>query len=180
MIRSPKEVSDLTLSAAMACAFAVAAASLLVAPARAQGVQGVGQVCQSVIRVQPGTAQYDGCVESLSGSAASIGQGRAMMQAHDACLDRGLQPGTPALAECTLSQAGARPAAAAIKASDSVAPQMQTPGGSKSWFSISRDDQFRRQQLACARIGLDPTSAAFDGCVAGLGSTLFELDNPSN
>ncbi|MDB5459252.1 MAG: hypothetical protein JWO72_993, partial [Caulobacteraceae bacterium] len=52
-------------------------------------------------------------------------------------------------------------------------------GGGKSYFYTSNRDRFRREQLACAQIGLDPVSGAFDSCVAGLRSTLFALDNPS-
>jgi hypothetical protein len=176
--RPTQDIRTRLALSALACAFALPATGALARPAPADGV--VADACQSVVRVQPGTAQYDGCVESLSGSLAGIGQGRAMMRAHDACLEQGLKPGTPGLAECTLSRADTQPASEAIKASDPAAPRMQTPGGARSWFSVSRGDQGRRQQLACARVGLDPTSAAFDSCVAGLRATLFELDNPSN
>jgi hypothetical protein len=145
---------------------------------RAEGAEPVGQICRSVLRTKPGQAQYDGCVESLSGSLRSLGQGRAVGAAHETCLARGLPTGTPALAECTL--AGAQTQPAALDTSAASATLMQNPGGSKSWFSISNGDRLRREQLACARLGLDPVSGGFDSCVAGLRATLFELDNPSN
>jgi hypothetical protein len=53
------------------------------------------------------------------------------------------------------------------------------PGGSKSYLSVSNRDQFGREQLACAELGLNPVSGAFDSCVAGLRSALFAADNPS-
>ncbi|MDB5449366.1 MAG: hypothetical protein JWQ52_494 [Phenylobacterium sp.] len=42
------------------------------------------------------------CVDSLSASLNDVGQARAMQQARGKCLDKGLTPASPELAECHL------------------------------------------------------------------------------
>jgi hypothetical protein len=98
----------------------------------------VGDICQSVMRLWPMSADYHACVASLSRSlreAAHVG-----------------------------------PMAIGF-AGDEPAP-------SKSYAYASRRDTFRREQLSCARLGLDPGSGAFPSCVASLDSSLFSADNP--
>jgi hypothetical protein len=134
----------------------------------------VGHICRATLGVQPGASQYDACVNSLSGSLRAFSGNGAVLAARDVCLDSGLQERTPALAECTLK--GADRAASAPKA-DAVAD----PGPpASSYFSASRQEKVAREQLACARIGLNPRLSAFDGCVAGLRAAMFASDNPSN
>ena len=53
------------------------------------------------------------------------------------------------------------------------------PGGSRSYFYASSDDVFRREQLSCARLGLDPADGAYASCVADLEATLAAIDNPA-
>jgi hypothetical protein len=38
----------------------------------------------------------------------------------------------------------------------------------------------RREQMACAVLGFEPTHGAFESCVKGLGSTFYAIDNPEN
>jgi hypothetical protein len=162
---------------AIALAFAGVATAALARPSNPDGqLSRVGQICSSVLGVQPGQAQYDGCAESLSGSLHGANQGASLWAAHDACLDKGLKSGSADLAVCTLQSSRAKPAD--IKASDLTLTGVG-PAPAKSYFSASNRDRFHREQLACAELGLNPVSSAFDGCVAGLRSNLFELDNPS-
>jgi hypothetical protein len=136
----------------------------------------VGDICGSTVGLEPGQAQYEGCVDSLSDSLRSLTQGRAAWAAHDACLDKGLKLGSPDLAVCTLQSTEAK----ALGATDlTLANAGAARGSIKSYFSTSNRDQFRREQLACAQLGLDPVSGAFDSCVASLRSALFAADNPS-
>jgi hypothetical protein len=139
----------------------------------------IGAICETVMRVHPNEAHYDGCVMSLSDSAHNQGGGLALLQAHDDCRQKGLQPNTPELATCVLQseEAGsAQPSALRIGSPSNL----QMPGGSKSYSFVSSRDRFRREQLSCALLGLDPVHDAFAGCVANLASTLFGLDNPQN
>jgi hypothetical protein len=138
----------------------------------------VGDICGSTVGLEPGQAQYDACLASLSGSLRGLSQGRAAWAAHDACLDEGLKPGSPDLAVCTLQSIKAKSSggsATALTLTNTSAAR----GAIRSYFSVSNGDRFRREQLGCAQLGLDPVSGAFDSCVAGLRSALFAADNPS-
>jgi hypothetical protein len=98
----------------------------------------------------------------------------AVLAARDVCLDSGLKERTAALAECTLR--GANNAPATVQSADLATP---TPSAS-SYFQASNRERIGREQLACARIGLNPRLGAFDSCVAGLRAAMFAADNPSN
>lgn len=146
----------------------------------ADQVGGVGRVCQTVMHVQPGEEHYDACVESLSDSMQSLNRGSALQQARGHCLDEGLSPDSPGWGECELQSAERQPVAArSPNLAISGVGQMQEPGSSKSYFSTSPHDVFRREQLSCARLGFDPADGAFAGCVASLQSALFAADNPA-
>lgn len=134
----------------------------------------VGRICQSVIRVQPGEAHYVGCVESLSDSWRGLEHARTLGEARASCLDRGLKPDTPDLAECELKLARAAP--------PTIRPVSTggEPVSGKSYFYSSPSDVRRREELSCARLGIEPGSGAFLSCVAGLQSTMFAADHPLN
>jgi hypothetical protein len=159
----------LVFAGAAGCAAAVPSSAL--SPEQASRV---GQICRSTLGVEPGEAHYAGCVESLSASLNDLGRGRALARARGDCIDRGMGPGTPALAECVLRGSGA-----AVVSARTVRQASET-GAPKSYFYTSPREVYRREQLSCARLGLDPTSRAFGGCVASLRSALFAADNPMN
>jgi hypothetical protein len=126
----------------------------------------VAQLCRTVIRVEPGEEHYVGCVDSLTASLTSAAQARAMQRARNECLDKGLAPASPELAECVLGAADPRPGSAAQS--------------SRSYFYASNDEVRRREQVSCARLGLEPEGATFSSCVADLAAALFAADMPQN
>ena len=142
------------------------------------GLGGVGSICSNVVRLQPGERHYDACVQSLSRTLGNASSGVALSHARDACQRRGFAPGTPALAECTLSAADTSPATGLDPppSDRTVAP----PGGTRSYFAVSPGMALRRDQLACAELGLDPTDAAFSACAIDLRAALAAADNPMN
>jgi hypothetical protein len=123
----------------------------------------VGDVCRTVVGVEPSEARYYACVGALSDSAKNLGRGRALQQARGDCLRRGYRAGSPDLDVCTVQSAD-RQRTAAPDMSYAYAPQREV---------------HRREELSCARMGMDPSSGAFASCVAGLDSALFAADNPS-
>ena len=160
----------LALGGALAAALPLYPAAAAAAPASP-----VAGVCRSVMGLEPGQAQFEGCMESLGGTLGRIGGDRAVVDARRACLDRGLTLGTASLAVCTVQGRGATSARAPTLVDASTAPT-----AAKSWFYASNPERRQRERLACASLGLDPTGSAFDSCVAGLAGALFEADNPQN
>jgi hypothetical protein len=141
-------------------------------------VANVGQICSSVMRLEPSGEQYQSCVDSLMDSAKNLNSGQAMQQARANCFDKGLRPGEPGFGECELRSADAQP----VRTTTTWAPAANDaaePGGTKSYFYASPRDVFRREQLSCGRLGFDPADGGFGSCVAGLQSSMFEADNPS-
>jgi hypothetical protein len=132
----------------------------------------VGAVCASVVGVQPGEKHYAACVESLSRSLDGLRAGEGMGLARRGCLARGYRPNTSGLAECELA-AGPAPAASGPEY------PAASPGGSRSYFMISRETAFQRDQLACARLGFDPTQAPFGDCAADLRAALARASEPA-
>lgn len=133
----------------------------------------MGQVCQSTLGVSPGEAHYAGCVESLSQSQRGFAHGQAMARAREGCLDRGFAPNSPSLAECTLAASETTRAATPVDTADSRAH-------ARSYFYVSPSEAHRREEAACAHLGLDPSSGGFATCVAGLQTSQFAADNPLN
>jgi len=137
---------------------------------------GVQAACRTIMRLDPGEAHEVGCFESLSRTLAHNHVDEALAQARTRCLAEGMRPRTGDFAVCVLQRGdSARPVpveAALIQPAD-------VPGGARSFAMTSNGDRRRREELACASLGLDPTDGAFDGCVAGLAATMFALDNPS-
>jgi hypothetical protein len=142
----------------------------------------VGQICQSVMGIEPGEEHYYACVSSLSDSVKGLDQSDAMQRAHSACAERGLEPDSPGFAECVLRTSDAAALSGANLSDSGTAQAVSTTDrrSSKSYFYTSPRDVFHREQLACARLGFDPAYSAFDSCVASLGSALFDADNPMN
>jgi hypothetical protein len=137
----------------------------------------VGDICKSVIRVSPHEERYSSCVESLSNSLAKLGRGAALEQARNTCIAKGLKANTPELAECVLSGSDSK--------ADPPSPlrpvsELTVPGAAKPYSYTSNENIFRREQLSCAELGLDPTSGAFNTCVASLETALFEADNTAH
>ena len=56
---------------------------------------------------------------------------------------------------------------------------MEEPGRAKSYAYAPQSEVHRREELSCARMGMNPSSGGFAECVAGLDSALFAADNPS-
>jgi hypothetical protein len=165
------------LSRAIATAAALAAfASLAAAPAALAGPYrdgAVGRVCAGTLGLQPGEKHYAACVQSLSGSLANLQSGQGLAAARRACLARGLAPGAADFDECELRLADAAPRTPAL--AEDAAPGRD----GSSYFETSRAGAWRRDELACARLGFDPAGAAFQSCVADLRGALARASMPA-
>jgi len=146
------------LAGAMALAsIAVCARANAAGPAPRQ-TAGVGEICRTIIGLEPGGAQYQACASSLADSRRSLGRDHAAVQAQIDCLAKGRGSGSD---RCAFQSAGTEPTA------------------SGSYFFASQSEVYRREQLSCMRLGLAPADGAFADCVANLDGRLFEADNPA-
>jgi hypothetical protein len=139
----------------------------------APSLEQIGQVCLSTLGVSPGEAHYANCVESLSQSQHAFAHAQAVARAREGCLDRGFAHNSPSLAECTLAASETRRPAPPIDTTDN-GPH------TRSYFYASPNEIHRREEAACTRLGLDPSSGGFGTCVAGLQTSRFAADNPLN
>lgn len=164
------------LSRAIASAAALAALVCLATPPAALAASSrdgaVGRVCAGTMGLAPGEKHYAACVESLSGSLANLRAGEGMAAARRACLARGMVPGAADFDECELREADAATGPPAVD-------DASAPGGGRSYFASSRHEAWRRDELACARLGFDPADAAFRSCVSDLRGALARASMPA-
>ena len=125
----------------------------------------VDQICQTVLRVDAGKEQYDVCVGSLSDSLNDVSQAHVAQQARQDCFDKSFGPASPELAECLVG--APEPGAGSTRAMSA-----------RSYFTASADEISRREQLSCARLGLDPGDGDFTRCVTNLAAALYVADTP--
>ena len=172
-MNAPKPIQTHLVSGAAAAAV-IAALLGVAAPnvALAQPYGEIGRVCESVVGLQAGEKHYAACVESLTQSAQGLRQGESLAIARRGCVAQGYRPNTSGLAECELASG---PAAA----SSGPAYPSQNPGGSRSYFVVSRETAFQRDQLACARLGFDPSQPPFGDCAADLRGALARASDPA-
>jgi hypothetical protein len=160
------------------------------APAR------VASVCQHVMGLSPGerlrggnwlgndkldywTSYYRGCLTSLSESVEDVRDTQVVQQAEQRCRTQGLLPGSPDLALCVLQTANERPQPAdplmTEKGETSVFAKSAAPG---SFYFASPSESARREQVACAALGLSPAQPEFKSCVQRLKATIYAIDHP--
>ncbi len=158
----------------------------------------VGGICQNVIGLSPTeplvwgihtgvadldtwTSHYRGCVFSLSSSLSRLDSQRVARQAEEACRAKGLAPDSAELAVCVLRARSSEPSAGTAEPATLAAASGEAPTHPlRSFYSASHREIGRREQLACAELGLVAASAPFESCVRNLKRTFFAIDNPVN
>jgi hypothetical protein len=123
------------------------------------------------------TSHYRGCVTSLSDSALDISGSQASTQADADCRSRGYANGSPDLALCVLENKDrlrSAPGPDSIAANNTVA----LPVASGSFFYARPGETHRREEIACAALGLEPSGNGFGACVKSLDDIFFAIDNP--
>jgi len=158
-------------------AVGIAAACLLgAAPADASAQPDrdgeLGRICTSVVGLQAGERHYAACVQSLSQSLEGLHESAGRGLARRGCRAHGYRPDTADLARCGL-------AAGPAEMRRGEPYPAQNPGGSRSYFMVSRETAFQRDQLACARVGFDPDQTPFGDCAADLRAALARASSPA-
>jgi hypothetical protein len=115
------------------------------------------------------TNNYRGCIASLSSSLEGVATAWGERLALDHCRASGLQPGTSELGTCVLRTVEATSASVAPETAFLVVtPFSDMPEAASSSASLSD----RKERLACAEIGLEPSQRAYESCVSGLRDVL--------
>lgn len=159
----------------------------------------VSQICQTVMGLSPNealssgnwlgndrldydTSHYRGCVLSLSDSLQSVVDAQVTQQADENCRAKGLKPGSADLALCVLRSVNSHPDSGAAQSPDVAAAPISslvTPV-KRSFYTASSHETARREQAACAALGLSPAEGAFKSCVRQLDGTFYAIDHPIN
>src|SRR5579871_4326352 len=110
------------------------------------------------------TSHYRGCVLSLSDSLGGADHVRMVQRAEEACKAKGLPAGSSELALCVLQGSNSRPVATQVQTAAAVKASVSEPAA-QSYYRASPSETKRREQKACAAIGLSPANPEFDRCV---------------
>jgi hypothetical protein len=121
----------------------------------------IDQICGSTVGLSPDDPHYGVCVYSLSAQTEEQNRIAQLAKADTQCREDGAASGAP-LALCVLDRTRV-PAPATV-----LQPPAHAVGA----------DIGQRQQIACAQIGLDPASGAFDACVAEMRDGFAKVDAP--
>ena len=134
----------------------------------------VAQTCDRVMGLSSGGLYRQECMDSLARTVAGRDETAHLVGSYQTCRGQGLHEGTAAFSTCMLDSQdrGAAMSAEPVK----LAYDWNTPENAKSYFDVSNHVHWRREQYACAQIGLTPGSAAFGQCTGGLEAAL--MPNP--
>lgn len=132
----------------------------------------VAETCDRVMGLSEGGIYRQECMDSLARAVARKAESARVAGSYVACRGQGLNEGTAAFSTCMLDHRAAAVAAQPAK----LAYDADTPENSKSYFDVNNRIHWRREQHACAQIGLTPGAAAFSQCTTGLEAAL--MPNP--
>lgn len=154
-------------------------ASEIISPAQTAALRAT---CTKVMRLQEGQAQFDGCVSELSDTAADLIENARATYAYRACEAKSLKPNTSDFARCVLDQENIERVASIPAAEDvlklSTADIKPADNIHDSYYTASFDVRRRREQFACAVLGLEPDTDPFITCVNNLDMELFAIGHP--
>jgi hypothetical protein len=129
----------------------------------------VAATCDRVMGLSSGGLYRQECLDSLARAVARKAESAQMAGSYVACRSQGLQEGTAAFSTCMLDDRAAVASAQPVK----FAYDSNTPENAKSYFDVTNSVHWRREQYACAQIGLTPGTGGFAECTAGLQAALF-------
>lgn len=121
---------------------------------------------------------YQGCVASLSDTLHQAAMSQQTHAAQESCSATGLTTDSPGLALCVLRTVNGEPDPTPQSIASAKPVSAEVTITATPFYSASPHETARREQVACAALGLIPGSGTFDGCVKQLDATFFALDNP--
>ncbi|MBN9588053.1 MAG: hypothetical protein J0G99_03505 [Alphaproteobacteria bacterium] len=142
----------------------------------------VGATCAKVMRLDPGEAEYEGCVSDLSDVVVAQLQYAREIRAYRTCGESGLKRHTAEFSRCVLKQEddqqAARPNGSGTALQFNVADVKSADDNPRDYYTANFDLRRRREEYACAQTGLEPGSEAFATCANNLDVDLFNIAHP--
>ena len=130
----------------------------------------VAATCDRIMGLSSGGLYREECMDSLARSVARRVARAQMVASYAACSRQGLHEGTPGFSTCMLDTQDRRGAMAAEPVR--LTYDWNTPENSRGYFDVTNSVHWRREQYACAQIGLTPGTASFGQCTASLEGAL--------
>ncbi|HZQ41316.1 MAG TPA: hypothetical protein VFA87_10990 [Rhizomicrobium sp.] len=132
----------------------------------------VAETCDRVMGLSEGGIYRQECMDSLARSVAAKAESARLADSYRLCRSHGLNEGMPGFSTCILDNPDPVLPVVNVK----LAYDPSTSENSKSYFDVNNRIHWRREQHACAQIGLTPGAAAFSQCTASLEAAL--MPNP--
>lgn len=129
----------------------------------------VAETCDQVMGLKSGGLYRQECMDSLARSLAAEAQGAQIAASYGLCSRQGLPEGTAAFSTCMLDN---QERAGTVSLEPTKLAYGNNSQNSKSYFHVSNGEHWRREQYACAQLGLMPGTAPFGHCVASLDAAL--------
>lgn len=161
------------LAAMSACASAHAQ------PANPQQSALIRETCTNIMGVRF-NGEMQGCMNALSDAVSARAEGDNDLWSDRYCAMQGYQTGTAAFSVCVLGAQNTHRTAQTAAASDNAPVQLAYGSGPINKGDWTFDGRHRREQLACAQLGLDPSGGAFDSCVTSLEYAMYSADDSSH
>jgi hypothetical protein len=146
-------------------------------PAR---VAQVRHACADTMGLNPAEEPFDGCVASLLDTLAETDQARLTGHYRQACVQHGLQPGTPEFALCVVDaeQTGNWQFEHMEMRMLRTLPLTTLLLLAAACASPSPNQvQLTQERHTCAELGIAPGSGSFASCVGNLEATAFEAND---
>jgi hypothetical protein len=138
----------------------------------------VDATCADTMRIRAGTVQYDACVDSLSQVITNRMDAALLAKNYNDCVQDGHKDGTADFALCVLDRKAQRadtinPDTGFFAEANREASEVRQASFVGSRF----DERRRREETACAQLGLVPGRTTFGQCVADLDVSLWGAQN---
>ena len=126
------------------------------------------------------TSHYRACIISLSDSLQDAIDEQITQRADAECRAKGFESGSSDLSLCVIRSVNSHPDPPPARAPTAAGPHasQDLPPASGSFASASPQERTRRERLACAALGLEPSRSAFKSCVKDLSYAFYAIDRP--
>jgi len=145
----------------------------------------IERTCAEIMVVRRGTVQSIACLESLARILGTRSGGDSLQSAIADCQKRNLREGTGEFSTCVLDGRNAsedsRVSAGEVESVVVTEFKIAQPSrlNRTSYVESTPKERRRKQEYACAQLGLTPGFFAFSNCVADLAITLEAAERPN-